>query len=85
MEEMSLGGYLNCREVRTQRGFDLKAFMQKQGKKADDFVDQGIVNAHFFLPQWLLGGGSKECLFGESACKFVAARESEVNKTSESC
>lgn len=39
MEEMSLGGYLNCREVRTQRGFYLKASIQKQGEKMADFVD----------------------------------------------
>lgn len=39
MEEMSTGGYLNCREVRTQRDFYLKASIQKQGKKRADFVD----------------------------------------------
>lgn len=85
MEEMSTGGCLNCREVRTQRGFSLKASIQKQGKKKADFVDQETVELSVLPRSAVIGWRVQKCLFGESACKFVAAREPEVSKTSESC
>lgn len=64
MEEMSLGGYWNCREVRTQRGFYLKAFIQKQGEKVADFVDQGIVELFSFssLSGYWVEGPRSACL-----------------------
>lgn len=54
-EEMSAGGCLNCREVRTQRGFESEASIQKQGKKAADFVDQVTVELSV-LPHSLVIG-----------------------------
>lgn len=55
MEEMSMGSYLNCGEVRTQSVFHLKASIQKQGKKTADFVDQGIVELSVFPPSVVIG------------------------------
>lgn len=55
MEEMSMPGYLNCKEVRTQRGFHLKDSTQKQGKKRADFVHQGIVDLSVFPPSVVIG------------------------------
>lgn len=55
MEEMSLGGYANCREVRTQRGDCLKASLQKQGSKKTDSVDQGRAELSGFPPSVLIG------------------------------
>lgn len=55
MEEMSMAGYLNCKEVRTQRVFHLKASTQKQGKKRADFVQQGIGDLSVFPPSVVIG------------------------------
>jgi len=49
-------------------------------------VDQGIVELSVFPPSVVIGWRvSKECLFGEFPCKFIASREPEVSKTPESC
>lgn len=55
MEEMNMGGYLHCREVRTQRGVLFEGSTQKQGKKRADFVDRGIVELSVFPPSVVIG------------------------------